>query len=48
MSYIIIGISDVMRSDFQFMKEIASYTHVDASNRYDRLRQFVSDIDLYV
>ena len=29
-----IGISDVMRSDFQFMKEMASYTHVDASSRY--------------
>ncbi|CAF1184445.1 unnamed protein product [Adineta steineri] len=38
------GISDVMRSDFQFMKEMASYTHVDAPTRYNRLRQFVTDI----
>lgn len=33
-----------MRSDFQFMKEIASYTHVDANSRYNRLRQFAADI----
>ncbi len=33
-----------MRSDFQFMKEIANYTHVDANSRYNRLRQFAADI----
>ncbi|CAF4140900.1 unnamed protein product [Rotaria sp. Silwood2] len=38
------GISDVMRSDFHFMKEIAGHTHVDANTRYNRLRQFVTDI----
>ncbi|CAF1161007.1 unnamed protein product [Adineta ricciae] len=39
------GISDVMRSDFHFMRELSSYTHVDAVSRYDRLRQFVTDLD---
>ncbi|CAF3792734.1 unnamed protein product [Rotaria magnacalcarata] len=38
------GISDAMRTDFKFMKEIASYTHVDANTRYNRLRRFVADI----
>ncbi len=42
------GISDTMRSDIPFMKEIASYTHVDANSRYNRLRQFVIDIHQYV
>ena len=37
-----------MRSDFHFMKELASHTHVDAPSRYNRLRQFVTDIDQYV
>lgn len=36
-----------MRADFHFMKEIASYTHVDANSRYNRLRQFVNDIHQY-
>lgn len=40
----LLGISDIMRSDFQFMKEMASYTHVDANSRYNRLRQFAADI----
>lgn len=39
-----LGISDTMRADFQFMKEIATYTHVDAPTRYNRLRQFAADI----
>jgi len=39
-----LGISDIMRGDFQFMKEIAGYTHVDAPTRYNRLRQFAADV----
>ena len=37
-----------MRSDFHFMRELSSYIHVDAVSRYDRLRQFVTDLDQYV
>lgn len=37
-----------MRNDFLFMKEIASYTHVGATNRYERLQEFVTDIHTYI
>lgn len=43
-SNLCVGISDMMRSDFRFMREIAKYTHVDAPSRYDRLRQFAANM----
>ncbi|UJR37097.1 hypothetical protein I4U23_029801 [Adineta vaga] len=38
------GISDVMRSDFQFMKELANHTHIGPMARFDKLNEFCHDI----
>ncbi|CAF4977055.1 unnamed protein product, partial [Rotaria sp. Silwood1] len=38
------GISDVMRSDFQFMKELATHTHIGPMARYEKLTEFCHDI----
>lgn len=38
------GISDVMRSDFQFMKELATHTHIGPMNRFEKLTEFCHDI----
>ena len=37
-----------MRTDFQFMKELSTLTHIDVRERYNRLRGLVTDIDQYV
>ncbi|CAF5173751.1 unnamed protein product, partial [Rotaria magnacalcarata] len=38
------GISDVMRSDFQFMKELATHTHIGPMSRFEKLTEFCHDI----
>ncbi|CAF0742824.1 unnamed protein product [Didymodactylos carnosus] len=38
------GISDIMRSDFAFMKEMSNYTHVDPNTRFARLNGLVNDM----
>ncbi|CAF1387112.1 unnamed protein product, partial [Didymodactylos carnosus] len=38
------GISEEMRLNFQFMKDISNYIHVDPVKRYQRLKDFNMDI----
>ena len=33
-----------MRSDFQFMKELATHTHIGPMARYEKLTEFCHDI----
>ena len=40
----LLGISDVMRSDFQFMKELANHTHIGPMARFEKLTEFCHDI----
>ncbi len=40
----LLGISDVMRSDFQFMKELATHTHIGPMARFEKLTEFCHDI----
>ncbi|CAF4446630.1 unnamed protein product, partial [Adineta steineri] len=37
-------ISDVMRSDFQFMKELAHHTHIGPMARFEKLTEFCHDV----
>jgi aubergine len=42
--YSITGISDSMRQDFSLMKEMSIYTYVGSNERYQRLNEFLNDI----
>lgn len=37
-----------MRSDFNLMKELASYTHIEPTPRYQSLMDMVNTINTYV
>ena len=37
----------MMRSDFYFMKEMASKMHIPAHSRHERLKTFVDDVIQY-
>ncbi len=41
------GISDSMRNDFNLMKELASYTHIEPTPRYQSLLDMVNTINTY-
>ena len=43
-----LGISDSMRSDFNLMKELASYTHIEPTPRHQALIEMVNTINTYV
>lgn len=36
-----------MRSDFQFMKELANHTHIGPMARFEKLTEFCHDIQKY-
>jgi hypothetical protein len=42
-----LGISDSMRNDFNLMKELASYTHIEPTPRYQSLLDMVNTINTY-